>query len=210
MVMTEGSEVRAIVVVLFVASAIAGAFLAISGMDVDDEVVTAPAPTVTTTSTTTTLPLTDDERLERICDRADQFLEEVAPVIGDPILLMRAGETFWTDAAALAPPDLRVEYDAALDHYVDFNDIGDPLGYDTGRILREGDGLRWEQLVTREPFAVNVGRQQIAYVCGVTLPEPYSEDPVDFAEIKEVVDRELNPERYETTTVAPPPPAPTG
>jgi hypothetical protein len=209
--MTEGTELRAIVVVAVVSLLIAGAFAAISAIDVEDRVVTAPAST-TTTTTTTVAPLTDEDRLALVCDRAAQFIADIEPIATEPVLVMRVGEGFYTDIASIAPLDLAAEYEAALDHYADFNAIGEPLGYDTERILREGDGLRWEQLVTRDPFAVNITRQNIAFICGIDLPPPYAEDPEDFADVKEKVDRELNPERYTTTTTAPtataPPAAP--
>jgi hypothetical protein len=202
--MPEGAEIRAFVVVLLVVAAIGGAFAAISRMDVDDEVIAAPPSTTTTSTTTTQAPLTPEQRLGLLCARAEQFVADIEPFVTEPILVMRAGEGFYADVVELAPPEVAAEYDAALDHYVDFNDIGDPLGYDTEEILREGDGLRWEALVTRDPFAVNVTRDHVGFICGVELPPPYKEDAIAFAAVKEKVDRELNPDRYATTATQAP------
>lgn len=206
--MTEGSELRGFVVVLLVSVAIAIAFVVISAIDpTEQELVAGTTSTTSSTTTTTVVPLTEEDRLELLCRRAEEFVAEIEPFRENGVLVSRAAENFYVEVVELAPADVRPEYEAALDHYTDFNDIGDPFAYDTEKILLENEelGRRWEQLVTREPFAVDATRAHIGFACGVVLPEAYTEDPEDFEKIKVAVDRVLNPERYERppTTTAP-------
>jgi hypothetical protein len=127
--------------------------------------VASVSTTTTVPETTTTLP-----PLEQLCTLAREFEESSAGQ--DPTVTARLAETFYSQAADLAPVDAKPEYEAAERYYAEYNNIGESYEYDFWAILGSPDGARWTQLLFREPLGVGTARANVAFLCQVELPPP--------------------------------------
>ena len=168
-----GTELRGLLAVALVVAAIAVAWTRIENRSTTE--VTA-STTTSTTTTTTTLPTTTtmsvDEANALICARAEAFLAEVELLESDgPGPLAELALPFWTDIATLATGPAATEIVPVVTFYEDYIETAQPFGYDSAKIIVEGDKEKFEFLVTRPTNGLDDWRGLIAFGCGLEIPD---------------------------------------
>lgn len=119
-------------------------------------------------TTTTILPTTTINPHEELRALAREFEESARDQ--DVPTVARLAEAFYDRARHFAPPEIKPEYEAAADYYIEYNNIGEQYGYDFQTALASPDGQRFLALTFGEPLGVNPARFSAAVQCDVALP----------------------------------------
>ena len=182
------TEIRGILAVALVIGAIVLAWTRIESHATVDETTagtTTSTPTTTTVATTTTVDQSIANLL--ICQRALEFVNEVAAVPGEagpgPVAVLAF--EFWQDVLGLADGGGRAEVIAVVNYYEDYIETAGPFDYDTARIIVEGDKEKLQQLITRPAPGLDGSRALIAFGCGVDVPNQPSMDADDFEDLED-------------------------
>ena len=169
------TELRGIVAVALVIAGIAFAWSRIESHTGDTE-TTSTTTTTTTTSTTvppsTTLNQNDANLL--ICERARSFIDEAAEVPADagPGPVAELAFSFWQDVLPLSDGGARAEIIAVVNYYEDYIETAGPFGYETAKIIVDGDKEKLQQLITRPAPGFEGSQALIGFGCGVLVPDP--------------------------------------
>lgn len=188
------TELRGLLAVVLVAGGIALAWNAIENRPVKDLDL---ASTTTTTTTTTTQPPTttidQDARNIEICEHARTLETNLALVAADggPGPVAELVLDFWRQIEGLAGSSARAEISAVVTYYEDYLETAAPFGFDTAKIIVEGDKEKLQQLLTRPAPGLAESRALIGFGCGVDVPDQPSMRASTFEDLE---DRLLDPE----------------